>query len=48
MELKVVLEPGEDGFIVAHCPFLNGCWSQGRTREEALQNIREAIQLYLE
>ena len=48
MELKVVLEPGEDGFIVAHCPSLQSCWSQGRTREEALQNIREAIELYLE
>ena len=48
MELKVVLEPGEDGFIVAHCPSLRSCWSQGRTREEALQNIREAIELYLE
>ncbi|MFL6289619.1 MAG: type II toxin-antitoxin system HicB family antitoxin [Thermoanaerobaculia bacterium] len=48
MELKVVLEPGEDGFIVAHCPSLKSCWSQGRTREEALENIREAIELYLE
>ena len=48
MTLKVVLEPGEDGFIVAHCPSLKSCWTQGRTREEALQNIREAIELYLE
>ena len=48
MELKVILEPGEDGFVVAHCPSLKSCWSQGRTREEALQNIREAIELYLE
>lgn len=48
MELKVVLERGEDGFIIAHCPSLKSCWSQGRTREEALQNIREAIELYLE
>jgi predicted RNase H-like HicB family nuclease len=48
MELKVILEPGEDGFIVAHCPSLRSCWSQGRTREEALQNIREAIELYLQ
>ncbi|HYN20755.1 MAG TPA: type II toxin-antitoxin system HicB family antitoxin [Thermoanaerobaculia bacterium] len=48
MELKVVLEPGEDGFIVAHCPSLKSCWSQGRTREEALQNIREAVELYLQ
>ena len=48
MIVKVVLEPGEDGFIVAHCPSLKSCWSQGKTREEALRNIREAIELYLE
>jgi predicted RNase H-like HicB family nuclease len=48
MELFVVLEPKEDGWIVAHCPSLKGCWSQGRTRDEALTNIREAIELYLE
>ncbi len=48
MNLKIVLEPGEDGYFVAHCPSLKSCWSQGKTREEALQNIREAIDLYLE
>lgn len=48
MNIKVVLERGEDGQYVAHCPALKSCWSQGRTREEALQNIREAIELYLE
>ncbi len=48
MVIKVILEPGEDGYIVAHCPSLKSCWSQGKTREEALQNIREAIELYLE
>jgi predicted RNase H-like HicB family nuclease len=48
MKVKVVLERGEDGYIVAHCPSLKSCWSQGRTREEALANIREAIALYLE
>jgi predicted RNase H-like HicB family nuclease len=48
MDLKVVLEPGEDGYFVAHSPSLKGCWSQGKTREEALQNLREAIELYLE
>jgi predicted RNase H-like HicB family nuclease len=48
MELKIVLEHGEDGMFVAHCPSLRSCWSQGTTREEALQNIREAIELYLE
>jgi predicted RNase H-like HicB family nuclease len=48
MELSIVLEQGEDGMVVAHCPALKSCWSQGRTRDEALQNIREAIELYLE
>jgi predicted RNase H-like HicB family nuclease len=48
MNIKVIVEPGEDGYYVAHVPALKGCWSQGKTREEALQNIREAIDLYLE
>jgi predicted RNase H-like HicB family nuclease len=48
MRLPVVLSPGEDGFVVASCPVLPGCVSQGRTRSEALDNIREAIQLCLE
>lgn len=48
MRIKVILERGEDGYFVAHCPSLKGCWSQGRTREEALRNIREAVELYLE
>jgi predicted RNase H-like HicB family nuclease len=48
MTVKVILERGEDGYYVASCPSLKSCWSQGRTREEALKNIREAIELYLE
>lgn len=48
MTLKIVLEKGEDGYIVAHCPSLRGCWSQGKTDEEAISNIKEAIELYLE
>jgi predicted RNase H-like HicB family nuclease len=48
MEIKVILETGEDGWFVAHCPSLKSCVSQGRTREDALQNLREAIELYLE
>ena len=48
MNVKVVIERGEDGFFVAHCPALKSCWSQGKTREEALANVREAIALYLE
>jgi len=48
VNLKIVIEPGEDGYFVAHCPALKSCWSQGKTREEALQDVREAIDLYLE
>jgi predicted RNase H-like HicB family nuclease len=45
---QVIIYPGEDGYFVAECPSLPGCISQGKTREEAIANIREAIQLYIE
>jgi len=45
---QVIIYPGEDGYFVAECPSLPGCISQGATREEAILNIREAIQLYIE
>jgi predicted RNase H-like HicB family nuclease len=49
MELPIILTPGEeDGYLVAECPVIPGCISQGRTREEALKNIREAIELCFE
>lgn len=48
MRIKVILERGGDGYVVAHCPALKTCWSQGRTRAEALRNICEAVELYLE
>jgi predicted RNase H-like HicB family nuclease len=48
MKLPVLLRPGEDGWIVAECPVIPGCVSQGRTRDDALTNIREAIELCLE
>jgi len=48
MVVKVVVQRGEDGFFVANCPSLESCWSQGKTREDALENIREAIALFLE
>lgn len=48
MKLKVVIEPGEDFGFVAHVPALKGCWSQGRTRAEALANVHEAIEGWLE
>lgn len=44
----VVLRPGEDGYIVAQVPSLPGCISQGKTEAEALANIREAIELWIE
>ena len=44
----VILRPGEDGHIVVECPSLPGCISQGKTRQEAIENIKEAIQLYIE
>ena len=44
----VTLVPGEDGFIVAECPSLPGCVSQGKTKDEALKNIKEAIEGILE
>jgi len=48
MNIKILVEKGEDGYFVASVPSLKGCWSQGKYREEALRNIREAIDLYLE
>ena len=47
LRLLVVFEMDEDGWEVASCPTLPGCHSQGRTRKEALDNIREAIRGYL-
>ena len=44
----VTLTPGEDGYIIAECPSLPGCVSQGNTREEALKNIQEAIEGIIE
>jgi predicted RNase H-like HicB family nuclease len=44
----IVLTEDESGGIVAECPSLPGCYSQGETRDEAIENIREAIQLSLE
>ena len=44
----VILEEGENGYLVVSCPALPGCHTQGKTRPEALANIREAIELCLE
>ena len=48
MKLKIVLEPSDEGGFTALVPSLPGCISEGNTREEALANIKEAIELYLE
>lgn len=48
MKFKVVLEPSDEGGFTMFVPSLPGCISQGETEEEALRNIREAIELYLE
>ncbi len=48
MKLKVILEPSDEGGYTAYVPSMPGCISEGDNREEALANIREAIELYLE
>jgi predicted RNase H-like HicB family nuclease len=48
MKYRVLIEQDEDGVFVAEVPALPGCISQGRTRVEATENIKEAIALYLE
>ncbi len=48
MKIKIYLEPSEDGGYTAIVPSLPGCISEGDTKEEALKNIKEAIELYLE
>lgn len=47
MMFHVTLEKAEDGWIVAECPALPGCVSQGRDEKEALENIREAITAWM-
>ncbi len=48
MKLRVVLEPSDEGGFTVYVPSLPGCISEGETEEEAMANIREAIELYLE
>ncbi len=48
MRFKIVLEKSEEGGYTAHVPSLPGCISEGETQQEALKNIQEAIELYLE
>ncbi|MAG47568.1 HicB family protein [archaeon] len=48
MEIRVILEKQEEGGYTVYAPSLPGCISQGETREDALKNIKEAVELYLE
>ena len=48
VQLPVLVEKDEDGFFVVECPILRGCYTQGKTIDEALKNIREVIELCLE
>ena len=48
MKYRVIIEPDESGWFVAECPSLPGCISQGKTRDEALDNIQDAIKGYIE
>lgn len=48
MKFRITIEQDEDGAFVASCPTLPGCWSQGDTRDEAVRNITDAIEGYLE
>ncbi len=46
-QLPLIVERSEDGFYVVECPLFEGCYTQGKTLDEALKNIREVIQLIL-
>ena len=48
MKFRIIVEADEDGMFIASVPSLPGCISQGTTREEALRNVREAIEGYVE
>ncbi len=48
MKVRILIEQDEDGIFVAECPSLPGCVSQGKTRNEAIENIQDAIRGYLE
>lgn len=48
IQLPLFVEKDEDGFYVVECPLFEGCYSQGKTLDEAIQNIREVIALVLE
>ncbi len=47
-QFPIIVEKGEDGFYVVECPIFHGCISQGKTLDDAIKNIKEAIELCLE
>ena len=48
MKFRIIVEQDEDGMFVAECPTLPGCISQGKTREDAVKNVKDAMKGYLE
>ena len=46
-QLPIIVEKGQDGFYIVECPILEGCFTQGKTIDEALKNIRDVIELIL-
>jgi predicted RNase H-like HicB family nuclease len=48
MKYTVIIEPGKESGYVAYVPVLKGCVSQGKTKAEAIRNIKEAVELYIE
>lgn len=47
IQLPIIVEKGQDGFYIVECPILEGCFTQGKTIDEALKNIRDVIELIL-
>jgi predicted RNase H-like HicB family nuclease len=48
MRIPLIIERGENGFYVVECPIFSGCYTQGKTIDEAMANIREVLELVLE
>ncbi len=48
MKFRIIVEQDEDGMFIAECPTLPGCISQGKSRRDAIKNVKDAIQGYIE
>jgi len=48
IKYRIIIDQDEDGVFIVNCPALPGCLSQGKTREEAIKNIKDAIEGYIE